>query len=133
VQLVVAPPIDARVRARLWDIVSTLVNVVTNAVEAIEGEGTIRISTHESHDGRRAYIQVENTGRVFTQDEADKFSEWGFTTKRGEHRGYGLQLAKEHVSALEGDVRVVAPPEGGIKVIVSLPIADTRTLEVTKS
>jgi signal transduction histidine kinase len=122
VRLEVSNEIQTPVRVRLWDIVNALTNILTNALEAIESEGLLRISTQKSQDGKKIEIVVHNTGPTVTEDDVKRFFEWGYTEKQGEGRGLGLLIAKDHVEAAGGAISMFSPPEGGVTVVISLPV-----------
>jgi signal transduction histidine kinase len=130
VELKINSAIDKVVKGRLWDVVSSLVHLIRNALEAIEDKGTIWISTQESHDGQWADISVENTGHNYTQAEVDDFLRLGFTTKKGGHGGYGLAIAQEHIRAARGRLILTPRSDGGVKAIVSLPVSEEKAAEV---
>ena len=70
-------------------------NICKNAVDAMEGEGTITIVA--SQDARKIYLDISDTGRGMTPAVQRKIFESGFTTKsRG--WGLGLPLAKRIVN-----------------------------------
>ena len=62
-------------------------NICKNAVDAMEGEGTITIVA--SQDARKIYLDISDTGRGMTPAVQRKIFESGFTTKS---RGWGLGL-----------------------------------------
>lgn len=62
-------------------------NLCKNAVDAMEGEGTITVVA--SQDARKVYIDISDTGRGMTPAVQRKIFESGFTTKS---RGWGLGL-----------------------------------------
>ena len=63
-------------------------NLCKNAVDAMEGAGTITIVA--SQDARRIYIDVSDTGKGMTPAVQRRIFDSGFTTKS---RGWGLGLA----------------------------------------
>lgn len=63
-------------------------NIVKNGVDAMDGKGTITIST-EAH-GKNAYLDITDTGRGMTRATQRMIFKPGFTTKE---RGWGLGLS----------------------------------------
>jgi signal transduction histidine kinase len=63
-------------------------NLTKNAVDAMEGEGTIYISTGAMRDG--VFVEVRDTGKGIARKNFDNVFRPGFTTKK---RGWGLGLA----------------------------------------
>ena len=64
-------------------------NLVKNAIDAMEGKGTLRIKVF-SKDGKFVQVQVTDTGKGIPKNLYRKIFEPGFTTKR---RGWGLGLS----------------------------------------
>ena len=62
-------------------------NLCKNAIDAMEGEGTITITA--SQDARKIYIDVSDTGRGMSREVQRRIFDSGFTTKT---RGWGLGL-----------------------------------------
>ncbi|EFR34740.1 ATPase/histidine kinase/DNA gyrase B/HSP90 domain protein [Porphyromonas asaccharolytica PR426713P-I] len=63
-------------------------NIVKNGVDAMDGKGTITITT-EAH-GKNAYLEITDTGRGMTRATQRMIFKPGFTTKE---RGWGLGLS----------------------------------------
>ncbi|MDY7396396.1 HAMP domain-containing sensor histidine kinase [Aureibaculum sp. 2210JD6-5] len=64
-------------------------NLVKNAIDAMEGKGTLRIKVF-SKDGKFVQVQVTDTGKGIPKNLYRKIFEPGYTTKR---RGWGLGLS----------------------------------------
>jgi signal transduction histidine kinase len=100
-----------RIRCQsLGDIVS---NLVQNAVNAIDGKGTVRVSTEliEFPGIRDCYVQlrVADTGRGISADELAKVFTFGF----GRHGlGFGLAWVKTFVESSGGSIAVDTSTEG---------------------
>jgi nitrogen fixation/metabolism regulation signal transduction histidine kinase len=103
-------------------------NLLTNAVEALEGrpDGEISIATHLAtrDDAHVAEVVVEDNGPGFPRELIGQVFDPYVTTKA---RGTGLGLAivrkivEEHGGGIEADNR----PEGGARVRVGLPASDS--------
>jgi len=63
-------------------------NLCKNAVDAMEGSGTITLSIEEQHD--RVLIDVADTGKGIRKKDLRNVFRPGFTTKK---RGWGLGLS----------------------------------------
>ncbi len=101
-------------------------NLIDNAITHNVGAGHISITT--SLDGSRAWLQVENAGPVLHPDQV---AELGRPFERlGRERiapnsghGLGLSIVAAIVATHCGELRLSAPPAGGLKVVVTLPSA----------
>jgi len=79
-------PVYVRVNPHLFDWV--IENLLRNALDALEGDGTI--SANVQQDDHHVYIDVSDTGKGIPQAQVNKVFEPGFTTKQ---RGWGLGLS----------------------------------------
>jgi two-component system NtrC family sensor kinase len=98
-----------------------VMNLVSNAADAIQGQGRIAIATR--NDWRAYVIEIRDSGPGVPQDLQDRVFEPFFTTKPvGTGTGLGLAIAYNVVSAHEGSIVVGRAPEGGACFTVSVPM-----------
>jgi signal transduction histidine kinase len=110
------------VRGKADELLQVFVNLVTNAVQAMEGQGTLTLSTSSTNGFVRATVQdsgpgipYNNLGRIF-----DPF----FTTKeQGKGTGLGLHIVRDIVSHYGGQVTVESTLGQGAAFTVKLPVA----------
>jgi PAS domain S-box-containing protein len=109
-----------------------LLNLVTNAQDAMHEGGALTIETHREHDAGRTYgvLIVRDTGTGVESDIEGRIFEPFFTTKdldRG--TGLGLSTVQGIVRAAGGDVSIATKAGHGTEVRVVLPEATARRLE----
>ncbi|MFC9710638.1 sensor histidine kinase [Paenibacillus sp. NPDC056933] len=103
-------------------------NLIANAVEAIEYNGTIRIRVWE--EGADVQFAVIDSGKGVPDTKHDVIFEPGYTTKFNElgiaATGIGLSHVRDIVHSLEGRIVVESAPQGGkgSAFIVSIPKAN---------
>lgn len=112
------PPETGRVDADPTMLQRVFQNLLRNAVQAMGGEGTLKISSRRLEDA--VEIRVQDTGPGFPEEELSRVFEPLFTTKPG-GAGLGLAIARKLVEAHAGRIRAESPPEGGARVVVILP------------
>lgn len=96
-------------------------NLINNAAQAIEGAGTITVSTQA--DARHITVSVRDTGRGIPADVLPRIFEAYFTTKPdGEGTGLGLAIARNIVEEHGGDIQVSSEVGMGTEFRVRLPI-----------
>ena len=105
-----------------------VLNLVINAIEAIEEEGaiTVTISQRESEDaGQEATIEVADTGRGISAENLGRIFNTFFTTTKG-GTGLGLPAVRRIARAHGGRVEATSIPGQGSTFTITLPL-DERT------
>jgi len=99
-----------------------LVNLVTNAVDAIVVEGTVTVEVRPSDDGKRAIVEVRDTGSGIAKAQLEKIFEPFFTTKDADKgTGLGLPVVREIVASYGGTVEVESEVGNGTTFRFDLP------------
>jgi two-component system sensor histidine kinase HydH len=95
-----------------------LLNLIKNALEALDSGGQITVSTGAGED--QVWFAIQDTGPGMSKEVLDKIFNPFFTTKE---KGTGLGLAVIHkiVTDHHGDIAVESAPGKGSKFVVSLP------------
>jgi two-component system, NtrC family, sensor kinase len=108
------------VRANPQDLFQVILNIVHNAVQAVEpGRGEVRIAALRSGD--RVEISIADNGCGITKENLSRIFDPFFTTKPpGSGTGLGLSIVQELITAQQGTVRVESEPGRGTTVALSL-------------
>jgi signal transduction histidine kinase len=106
-------------------------NVVDNAIAHNEPGGWISVSTDTQ--GGCARVAVENGGRVLRQDQVAQLAQpfrrlgpGGASAGRiatGDGSGLGLSIVAAIAAAHGGTLDLSARPDGGLRVVITLPLA----------
>ncbi len=105
------------------EIEQVFLNLLVNAIHAVDGEGLIEISTRM--DGSLAVASVRDDGRGMRPDVLDRIFDPFFTTKSvGEGTGLGLGIAHQVVTQHGGVITVQSKPGEGSTFKVHLPVSD---------
>ena len=97
-------------------------NLLTNAIQAIENEGDIQIST-ESINGN-LLIYIKDTGVGISEENMAKISTPFFTTKDpGKGTGLGLSITYKIITDHKGSIQIKSEINKGSEFIVSIPSA----------
>jgi signal transduction histidine kinase len=109
----------------VWDI------VINNAIQAMEGRGTLRIRTAREGEGM-IRVEIGDDGPGIPDEIIDRIFTAFFTTKPfGEGEGLGLDLARRIVvEKHQGDIRVESAP-GDTRFIILLPLVAPAPLAET--
>jgi two-component system nitrogen regulation sensor histidine kinase NtrY len=98
-----------------------LLNVVNNAIEAMEGRGgALTIAT--AHPDGSAFITLSVADEGWGMEDVDRIFEPYYTTK-AKGTGLGLAIARQIVEDHGGEIRVRSQPNAGTTVEISLPVA----------
>ena len=98
-------------------------NLIINAAEAMDGVGTLTLTTKHNRKKKTIEIKVQDTGHGISKENIGKVFDPFFTTKETGH-GVGLGLAitygivKEH----NGTITVESELEKGTTFLVSFPL-----------
>jgi hypothetical protein len=98
-----------------------LLNLLTNAQQALEGSGEVSIVTRRAPD-RPGWIElvVADTGRGIPADQLSRIFDPYFTTK-ATGTGLGLSITSRIIEDHGGTIRVHSKPGKGAEFVVSLP------------
>ena len=112
---------DGRIPCYPGALVQVFVNLLTNAAQAIEAQGTITLTT--VRDAGRLTISVEDTGSGIAPDALPKIFEPFFTTREvGRGTGLGLSIAHSIVERHQGSIEVESRQWAGTRFDVMLPM-----------
>jgi PAS domain S-box-containing protein len=110
-----APPVEGS-RSSL---VQVVVNLVTNAAQAVSPGGRITVSL--APDGERVRLAVEDDGAGMSAEVAARAFEPFFTTRPARGIGLGLPIVQGIVQRHGGTLSVESAPHEGTRVSVSFP------------
>lgn len=104
----------------------TLLNLMTNAIDAMPGGGTLTIRL-ERKNPTRIWIKVTDTGHGISAELLPRiFEPWVSTKKAGHGTGLGLPIARDVVAAHGGSIAVASEMERGTTFTIELPVDTGR-------
>lgn len=117
----------APVRCSASHLNQVFLNLLTNAAQAIEGQGTITVSTRLERD--QVCVEIADDGCGIAPEVLPHVFERYFTTKpAGKGSGLGLAIASDVVAAHGGAIRIASRPGEGSRFTVLLPRAGVAAL-----
>jgi hypothetical protein len=128
IRTALAPSLPA-VRADEELLRRVVINLIDNAVEAMEGSTfkELRIETARDAESDALQITVADTGHGISPEDKDKLFLPHFSTKeRG--TGLGLAIAARIVAEHGGTLRVEDNLPVGSRFVIRLPVAETSAL-----
>ena len=106
-----------------------LINLTTNAADAMPNGGTLVVRTFKAFEKGGAFVelQVQDSGLGIPKEIQGKIFEPYFTTKgEGHGAGIGLSLVYEIVKQHGGTIRVESQPSEGSLFRILLPLGDVN-------
>lgn len=113
-----------------------IINLATNARDAIENDGILTITTDRAMlsdadvaGGFREYavISVKDNGCGIEPGKAEQIFEPFFTTKKeGKGTGLGLYIVSDIISRHKGMIECASEPGEGTEFIIKLPLTDQQ-------
>jgi two-component system NtrC family sensor kinase len=99
------------------------VNIILNAAEAMNGNGTLTISTFLNRDGTFIEIKFSDTGHGIKEEDQKRLFEPFFTTKEvGKGTGLGLAISYSIIQKHQGTIEVKSEVGKGSTFNVKLPV-----------
>ncbi|MEM1304521.1 MAG: ATP-binding protein, partial [Planctomycetota bacterium] len=127
VQVETAFATDRRACVAPTQIQQVLLNLLTNARQAMPRGGGVRIGVAEAADGEHLLLTVEDTGSGIPPEVLPRVFDRDFSTKSGPDAtgkggaGLGLAACKEIVEGHGGSIRVESTPGQGTTFTLRLP------------
>ena len=100
-------------------------NILSNAVQAIDNQGEIwiTIKTSDLNLEQAVEISIQDSGVGMTQNIIDKIFDPFFSTKTvGQGTGLGLSITYGIIQSHRGDIQVKSQPKVGTEFIITIPL-----------
>lgn len=111
-----------RVRGDRGQLQQVILNLVTNARDAIERGGQLEITTGNSPDRDAVFLTVRDNGAGIDPEDLARLFDPFFTTKSpGKGIGLGLSVAYGIVESHGGKITIESEPGRGTKFTIQLP------------
>ncbi len=111
------------ISCNLGQLNQVFMNLLLNAVQAIEDSGRIAIRSWQ--EGKFIFISVSDTGKGIAPEEINRIFEPFYTTKEiGEGTGLGLSVSYDIVKKHGGEISVASEPGQGTTFTIKLPISE---------
>lgn len=106
-----------------------LMNILSNAIQAIPGKGNIAIKTWE--DGTAVKISIRDSGVGMSDEIQQKIFDPFFTTKEvGKGTGLGLSISYGIIEKHNGKIEAKSELGKGSEFIISLPILQNKNNKI---
>jgi len=105
------------------------INLFENALDALEGDGVIEITTRWNTEGNMVRVEFSDNGMGISNDDRDKLFLPHFTTKK-RGTGLGLAIVNRIIIDHDGTIQVQDNEPKGTVFIIELP--DSTSTSVTR-
>jgi len=98
-----------------------LVNLLSNAMQALSEQEDKRIRVSVSNTESRVIIEIQDNGPGILVDNINRVFEAFFTTKDNFGLGLGLSISHRIIESMQGQINVSNHPDGGAIFTINLP------------
>ncbi|NMB73967.1 MAG: PAS domain-containing protein [Myxococcales bacterium] len=124
IEMVVDVPEGISVRAAPDEFNQVIMNLVDNAVYAMNGQG--RLSLRARIEQRQVALEIEDSGPGIPPDIRERVFEPFFSTKTaGKGSGIGLAVSRSIIEGYAGTLTLADSTGGGARFVIRLPIEVT--------
>ena len=101
-------------------LIQVFINIMINSLDAINGEGIIRVNS--SYDDKNIYVSIIDDGIGISADAIDKIFEPFYTTKQvGKGTGLGLSVSYGIIQKFGGEIKVNSKLDEGSQFTIEIP------------
>jgi PAS domain S-box-containing protein len=119
------------IKCDIQRITQVLMNILMNAVQAIEKRGKIAIKTYTAHNA--VVIQISDTGKGISRSDLSRIFDAFFTTKGpGQGTGLGLTIALKIIQEHKGTITVSSEVGKGATFTILLPVEREKPVQALK-
>jgi len=100
-----------------------VINLVTNAIDAMEKKGTLTFRTYRNKPAKKVYIEVSDTGCGISEEHLSKIFDPFFTTKKtGKGTGLGLSTSYGIIKENGGRISIKETSPQGTTFLIEIPL-----------
>jgi signal transduction histidine kinase len=120
--LTVEQGLAPKVLLRPADCVTAIVNLIFNAVDAVEGKGRITIRTGAGEGG--SWVEIADNGPGIPPEIQSRILEPFFTTKGNHGTGLGVSIVYAFTQRHGGRLNIESEPGKGARFRMWFPVCD---------
>jgi two-component system, NtrC family, sensor kinase len=111
-----------------------IINLVMNAIDAMNQNGTLTLRTYASQDGRHICLEIADSGSGIPKENLSHIFDPFFTTKEpGKGTGLGLSTAYGIIKDNGGEISVKRTGPEGTTFLITLPLASQSATGMPES
>jgi two-component system NtrC family sensor kinase len=109
------------------------VNIILNAAQAMDGYGTLRVSTGLTTDGTWIFAKISDTGCGIPPEHLGKIFDPFFSTKEHQGTGLGLSVSYGIINNHGGSIEVQSAVGQGTTFTIELPLLQVVAESIIES
>jgi PAS domain S-box-containing protein len=121
---------DVEVNADIQQVKRVFTNLIQNSIDAMNGEGTIKITSSISDEG--LIIKVEDNGCGIKSADMQMLFKPFYTTKK-EGLGLGLTFCKKVIESHNGQIIIDSKSNKGTTIQIQLPVVNNKNNVMAKT
>lgn len=99
-----------------------LLNIFTNAAEALEGKADAQIRIHSERRGKLIWLTISDNGCGISSDQQQHLFQ-PFNTSKTSGNGLGLVITRKLLAMMNSDIEIDSEVHRGTQVTISLPVS----------
>ncbi|WP_181350337.1 DcuS/MalK family sensor histidine kinase [Thalassobacillus sp. CUG 92003] len=103
------------------ELITILGNVIDNAIDSVGERQQKRVHLTFSYIDELLSVTISDTGKGIPEEIQEDIYTKGISTKEGEHRGFGLYLAKRSIDQLDGSLEIKSTSAQGTTIVMIIP------------
>lgn len=100
-------------------LISCIVNIIKNAIEAIELKGKISLLGEIKNNS--AILKISNNGKPIPSNKQDTIFDCGYTSKQN-GSGFGLNICKKYLNSQNADIELVKSNKTETTFKITIPV-----------
>jgi PAS domain S-box-containing protein len=121
---------DVEVNVDVQQVKRVFTNLIQNSIDAMNGEGTLKITSNISDEG--LIIKVEDNGCGIKSEDVQMLFTPFYTTKK-EGLGLGLTFCKKIIESHNGQIIINSKSNKGTIIKIQLPIVNNKNNVIVKT
>ncbi|WP_223315522.1 hybrid sensor histidine kinase/response regulator [Clostridium botulinum] len=119
-----------KIQGNITEIREVIINIISNAVDAIKEQGSIDISTKD--EDNFVIIEIKDNGIGINDQIGEKIFEPFFTTKGKRGSGLGLSIVYQIIHSIGGVIHCKSAKDIGTKFVIKVPICNIKKITYNK-
>ncbi|WP_163183529.1 MULTISPECIES: ATP-binding protein [Neobacillus] len=114
------------IRGDVHSLKQAIMNIIKNGIEAIEGQGIIKINVKPDYFKNKVQLRISDNGRGMSQEQLKQIGLPFYTTK-SKGTGLGSMVTNKIIRDMNGSIEYESELGQGTKVTIEFPLLHSET------